>query len=67
MPCTSCGSDRLAIRQKTGIEAILSKITGKRKYLCLVCKSEFRAGDRRNTPRDGDGTPTRKALKIPIN
>jgi DNA-directed RNA polymerase subunit RPC12/RpoP len=67
MPCPSCGSDRLAVRQRKGLEALIAKFTNTRKYMCLVCKDEFRAEDRRKTTYGPDGKPERKALRIPIN
>jgi DNA-directed RNA polymerase subunit RPC12/RpoP len=67
MPCPDCGSDRLAIRQRSGWEAVVARFTNTRKYLCIVCKREFRMADRRRQSRDGDVEPKRKVLKIPIN
>jgi DNA-directed RNA polymerase subunit RPC12/RpoP len=67
MPCPNCGSDRLAIRSRTGWEAVMARFTNTRKYMCIVCRKEFRMLDRRQTPRDTDEEPRRKALRIPIN
>jgi len=63
--CAACNSDRLAIRQLTGIEKILARITGTRKYRCLVCKSEFRAVDRRRLARDAEGRAEGE-VRIPV-
>jgi DNA-directed RNA polymerase subunit RPC12/RpoP len=52
--CTMCGSDRLAIRQRTGFERVMVYLTQMRKYRCLLCRHTFRAEDRRRTLRDHD-------------
>jgi len=49
--CPSCNSDELAIRQRTGLEFVISGLTDTRKYRCFNCHKEFRAPDRRKTVR----------------
>jgi len=39
------------IRQDTGFEVFMIFFTGLRKYRCLGCEEEFRAPDRRTSPR----------------
>lgn len=44
------------IRQQTGFERIMMRLTSKRKYICMTCGQPFRALDRRRTPRPA-GSP----------
>jgi transposase-like protein len=39
------------IRQNTGLERLRSFFTGMRRYRCRDCDKQFRAVDRRSTPR----------------
>jgi hypothetical protein len=50
------------IRQNTGIERLRSAFTGMRRYRCRDCDKEFRAVDRRSTPREKDEAAARKSL-----
>ena len=59
MPCPRCGSDRLGIRQKTGIESLWILLTGMRKYHCMDCDKRFRAADRRKGARP-PGSPEQR-------
>jgi DNA-directed RNA polymerase subunit RPC12/RpoP len=67
MTCPHCGSERLAIRQRKGLEAVISRFTNTRKYLCIACRREFRMIDRRKEPRNPEDGPKRKALQPPLN
>lgn len=49
--CPACNSDELAVREMIGLEFIISTLTDTRKYRCFSCHKEFRAPDRRKTPR----------------
>jgi len=40
------------IRRKTGVERLRFFFTGLRQYRCNDCDQQFRAPDRRLTPRD---------------
>jgi DNA-directed RNA polymerase subunit RPC12/RpoP len=51
MPCPRCSSDRLGIRQKSGLESLWILVTGMRKFHCLDCDKIFRAPDRRKKMR----------------
>jgi hypothetical protein len=62
--CPSCKGDELAIRQQTGIEGLISSLTNTRKYKCFRCRTEFRAPDRRKTPRAESSEST--ALRRPV-
>ncbi|MDQ1472184.1 MAG: hypothetical protein QOJ99_3664 [Bryobacterales bacterium] len=42
------------IRHNTGMERILSFLTGLREYRCRDCDQKFRAPDRRLTPRESN-------------
>jgi hypothetical protein len=42
----------LMIRRKTGVERLRCYLTGLRQYRCSDCDQQFRAPDRRLTPRD---------------
>jgi hypothetical protein len=50
------------IRQNTGIERLRSAFTGMRRYRCRDCDTQFRAVDRRSTPREKEETAVRKSL-----
>jgi DNA-directed RNA polymerase subunit RPC12/RpoP len=60
--CPKCGSNYLVIRQRVGLELLLMRFTDKRKYMCLGCKTTFRAPDRRRAPRAPEDAP-RSLLK----
>jgi len=65
LTCKMCGSDRLSIRQRNGLERIALLFTNKRKYRCLICKHTFRAIDRRAQPRDaGDAWEAARSAGI---
>jgi hypothetical protein len=64
--CSMCHCDRLAVKQLSGLEALISRLTGTRKYRCFVCRREFRAHDRRNRRRDAQGNVIRDELRIPV-
>ena len=64
--CSSCNCDRLAIRHLSGLERIISRLTGTRKYRCFVCRKEFRAPDRRKKRRDAQGRVVQDELRIPL-
>jgi DNA-directed RNA polymerase subunit RPC12/RpoP len=55
--CPKCGSNYLVIRQRIGLELLMMRFTDKRKYLCLGCKTTFRALDRRKAPRAPEDAP----------
>lgn len=55
--CPKCGSNYLVIRQRIGLELLLMRFTDKRKYMCLGCKTTFRAADRRKAPRAPEEAP----------
>jgi tRNA(Ile2) C34 agmatinyltransferase TiaS len=51
------------IRQNTGLERLRSAFTGMRRYRCRDCDQQFRAVDRRSTPREKqEGAAARKSL-----
>ena len=64
--CSACNCDRLAVRELSGVERLISRLTGTRKYRCFICRREFRARDRRNRPRDAQGNVVRDELRIPV-
>ena len=49
--CPHCRSDRLRIRQLTGLERLMVFFTRMRKYRCRDCHLSFRLADRRSTSR----------------
>jgi len=49
--CPACGFAFLQIRKRSGLERIMIRLTGKRKYLCTHCLYVFRMVDRRRFPR----------------
>jgi hypothetical protein len=57
MPCPSCGSNNLALREARGFEWLVLLFTTKRKYRCRECNQWFRAPDRRRMPRGKMETP----------
>jgi hypothetical protein len=50
------------IRQNTGLERLRSAFTGMRRYRCRDCDQQFRAADRRRTPRKEQEAAARKIL-----
>jgi len=50
--CPNCASDRLEIRQRSGLERLMMYFTPRRKYRCLICRYKFRAMDRRRWSRE---------------
>jgi hypothetical protein len=50
------------IRQNTGLERLRSAFTGMRRYRCRDCDQQFRAADRRSTPREKEEAAARKSL-----
>jgi transposase-like protein len=63
--CPRCRSNRLKIKQPSGLERLLMFLSGKRKYRCRDCDHSFRMPDRRRFPRaeapttDGANSTTR--------
>jgi transposase-like protein len=55
MLCPKCSSEYLMIRQRNGMERLMIRITGMRKYFCRDCEHTFRAADRRRVQREEDG------------
>jgi hypothetical protein len=43
------------IREKCGFERLINFLTDKRKFHCVECGQNFRAPDRRGTPRGNPG------------
>jgi hypothetical protein len=52
MPCPACGSNKLRLREATGLEYLILLFISKRKYRCRECRLAFRMPDRRRVPRD---------------
>jgi hypothetical protein len=52
MPCPKCRSNRLKIKQLSGMERIVAFFTKERSYRCRDCNHGFRAADRRRFSRD---------------
>jgi hypothetical protein len=52
MPCPACGSNKLKLREATGLERLILLFISKRKYRCRECNIAFRAPDRRRTRRE---------------
>jgi hypothetical protein len=52
MPCPACGSNKLRLREATGLERLILLFISKRKYRCRECNIAFRAPDRRRMRRE---------------
>jgi hypothetical protein len=57
-----CNSQFLMIRPLTALERLQVALTGKRKYICQQCLTEFRAKDRQMVSRE---IPAAESLRYP--
>jgi hypothetical protein len=62
--CPQCCSSALKIASMKGWERLMVFLTDKRLYHCKNCTSEFRAFDRRQTPREGDAIASARAAGL---